>query len=101
MELTYGHFLFVSTLLFAIGLFGLMVRRNIFILLMSIELLLNAANLAFVTFAHWRGDAQGLVYAFFIIALAAAEACVGLAIVVVFYRLKKSINIDEVSEFSL
>lgn len=81
--------------LFAIGLVGVATRRNLLIQLMSIELMLNAANLALVTFSRWHGDAQGQVIAFLVMAVAAGEAAVGLALVLAFFRHRRSVLVDE------
>ena len=90
------HYLILAALLFVIGMFGVMVRRNALVLFMSVELMLNAANLTFLAFAKDRGDAIGHVSAFFIIAVAAAEAAIGLAIVIAVFRSRGSINVDEI-----
>jgi NADH-quinone oxidoreductase subunit K len=97
-----AHVLALSAVIFCIGLAGVIVRRNLLIVLMSIELMLNAANLTLVGFARARGDLQGnglegQGLAFFVIALAAAEAAVGLAIVVAVFRSRRSVNVDEVN----
>jgi NADH-quinone oxidoreductase subunit K len=90
------HYAILSALLFTIGSVGFLTRRNVLVQLMSIELMLNAVNLALVAFNRIHGrDMNGHVFAFFIIAVAAAEAAVGLAIVLSFYRLKHSVNSDE------
>lgn len=96
--MTPNHFIVLSVVIFFMGLLGVLVRKNVFFVLMSIELMLNAANLAFVTFAKVWGDLDGQVMAFFIIAIAAAEACVGLAIVVPFYRRCRSVNVEHAAE---
>jgi len=96
MELGPDRFLMVSALLFALGVVGVLLRRGAISILMSIELMLNAANLAFITFARQHGQAEGQIYVFFIITLAAAEAAVGLAIVLALFRLKDSTDVDEV-----
>jgi NADH-quinone oxidoreductase subunit K len=87
----------LSLILFLIGAAGVLLRRNAIIVLMSIELMLNAANLAFLAFARSLGDLKGQVFAFFIISLAAAEAAVGLAILVGLYRNRQTVNLDEAS----
>jgi NADH-quinone oxidoreductase subunit K len=87
----------LSLILFLIGGAGVLLRRNALIVLMSIELMLNAANLAFLAFARSLGDLKGQVFAFFVIALAASEAAVGLAIVVGLYRTRQTVNLDEAS----
>jgi NADH-quinone oxidoreductase subunit K len=87
----------LSLILFLIGVAGVLLRRNALVVLMSIELQLNAANLAFLAFARSLGDTKGHVFAFFVIALAAAEAAVGLAILVGIYRTRQTVNLDEAS----
>jgi len=84
--------------LFAIGLVGVATRRNLLIQLMSIELMLNAANLALVTFSRWHGDAEGQVVAFLVMAVAAGEAAVGLALVIAFFRHRRSVLVDEAAQ---
>ena len=90
------NYLILAAVLFCIGMFGVMVRRNALVLFMSVELMLNAANLTFLAFAKDRADAIGHVSAFFIIAVAAAEAAIGLAIVIAVFRSRGSINVDEI-----
>ena len=91
-----GHYVAVAFVIFTIGAVGFLVRRNVLVQLMSIELMLNAVNLALVAYNHVHGDTMnGQMFAFFIIAVAAAEAAVGLAIVLSFYRLRATINSDE------
>ncbi len=92
------HYLAVSALVFAIGLVGLLTRRNILMILLSIELILNSANLSFVAFSSYRGDLSGQVVVFFAMIVAAAEVTVGLAVVVLLYRKKGSINADDAAE---
>jgi NADH-quinone oxidoreductase subunit K len=87
----------LSLILFLIGTAGVLLRRNALIVLMSIELQLNAGNLAFLAFARSLGDLKGQVFSFFVIALAAAEAAVGLAILVGIYRTRQTVNLDEAS----
>ena len=95
------YYLLLSALLFVIGAVGVLVRRNAIILFMCVELMLNAVNLTFLAFARYRTDALGAleldghVMSFFVIALAAAEAAVGLAIILAIFRHRKSINVDE------
>lgn len=89
-----GHYLLVSLVLFLIGCVGVIARRNVLIVLMSVEIMLNAANLVFVTFARTRGLMDGHVVVFFVIAVAAAEAAVGLAIIVSLFRRKGTVNLD-------
>ena len=91
------HYLVVSAALFAIGLVGVMVRRNIIIVLMSIELMLNAVNINLAAFAYQWQNAAGQVFAIFIVAVAAAEAAVGLGIILAFFRNKETVNIDDMN----
>ena len=99
LGLAVEHYVFLATLLFTIGAVGFLVRRNILVQLMSIELMLNSVNLLLVAFNRkYMDDMNGQVFAFFIIAVAAAEVAVGLAIVLQFYRLRATINSDQASE---
>jgi NADH-quinone oxidoreductase subunit K len=90
-------FLFVSAVLFALGVVGVLLRRGAITILMCIELMLNAGNLAFMTFARQSGSPEAQIYVFFIMTLAAAEAAVGLAIVIALFRLRESTDVDEIS----
>ena len=89
-----GHYLIISALLFCFGLTGVMLRRNMLVILMSIELMLNAVNLAFVTFSAFNHNTNGQVMVLFVIAIAAAEAAVGLALAVTLYKKFKELNIS-------
>jgi NADH-quinone oxidoreductase subunit K len=91
------HFLYLALALFTIGMVGVLVRRNVLIVLMSIELMLNGANVALVTFSRMWGNMEGQVLAMFVIAVAAAEAAVGLAIVVSLFRARTGTEIDDLS----
>ena len=92
------HYLAVAAVLFTIGVFGIFVnRKNIIVILMSIELILNAVNINLIAFSRQLGDPVGQVFAIFIICVAAAEAAVGLGIILAFYRNKETVNIDEMS----
>ena len=91
-------YLYLAVAVFALGLFGVLVRRNVFFVLMSIELMLNAANLVFVAFAKSHNDLNGHVLAFFVMAIAASEACVGLAIVILFFKKWASTDISDAVE---
>lgn len=93
---TLAHYITVSALLFSIGVIGVVCRRNALVIFMSIELMLNAANLAFIAFARQKGTADGQVLAFFVIALAAAEVAIGLAIIVAVFRKQGTIDVDEI-----
>ncbi len=87
----------LSAVLFALGVTGVLVRRNVIVIFMSIELMLNAANLAFIAFAREAGSMEGQIFVFFVIAVAAAEVAVGLALIVAIYRSRGTIDIDEIS----
>ena len=89
--------LLVSAVVFAIGVVGVLVRRNALVIFMSIELMLNAANLAFVAFARELRSLDGQVFVFFVMAVAAAEVAVGLAIIVNLFRLRESVFVDEIN----
>ena len=89
--------LIVSAVLFTLGVMGVLLRRGAITILMSIEIMLNASNLAFINFARQFNHAEGQIYVFFVITLAAAEAAVGLAIVIALFRLRESIDVDELS----
>ena len=93
-----GHYLTVGAILFTLGVFGIFLnRRNIIIILMSIELILNAVNINLVAFSNELQNAIGQVFVVFVIAVAAAEAAVGLGIILAFYRNKETVNIDEMN----
>jgi len=92
-----SYYFALSAILFALGAMGVLIRRNAIIIFMSVELMLNAANLLFVAFARMYESLQGQIYVFFVIAVAAAEVAVGLAIIVAIFRTKKSIDIDDMS----
>jgi NADH-quinone oxidoreductase subunit K len=95
--ITTTHYMVLSAGLFTLGLVGVMTRRNIIIILMSIELMLNAVNINFIAFSYQLQNPIGQVFAVFVIVVAAAEAAVGLGIILAFYRNKETINIDEMS----
>ncbi len=88
-------YLIVSAVLFTIGVVGVLVRRNPLIMFMSIELMLNAVNLSFMTFAHYLDSVDGWIFVFLVLTVAAAEVVVGLAIIVSIFRARRDINIDE------
>ncbi len=96
-EVTIDWYIALSVMLFTIGSLGVLLRRNAIIIFMSIEMMLNSANLAFVAFARHLGDLDGQVLVFFVITVAAAEVAVGLALIVLIFRTKSSINIDELN----
>lgn len=93
-----NHYLIFCSVIFAIGVIGVLIRRNVIIIMMSIELMLNAVNLLLAAFSAYRGDASGQVFVFFVMALAAAEVAVGLAIVIMVYRNTKSVDIESLSK---
>ena len=93
----YGHFLVLAAVLFLIGVGGVMVRRNALIILMSVELMLNAANMTLIAFARMWGDLSGHTFALIVIAVAAAEAAVGLAIVVAVFRGRRNVDVDRLT----
>ncbi len=101
--ITLGDYLLVSALLFTVGFAGVMLRRNIVIILMSLELMLNAANLSLVAFSRFRTGIDGLpnynaqVFVFFIITVAAAEVAVGLAIIVALYRSRRTMHVEDLT----
>ena len=92
---TIQHYMVLSALLFFIGVFGVLFRRNLIVMFMSVELMLNAVNLSFVTFARYTQSMDGHVIAFFIMALAAAEAAIGLAILVMIFRNRATVQADD------
>jgi len=89
-----NHYILLSAIIFSIGVIGVLVRRNAIVIFMSVELMLNAVNLLLTAFSVYRGDAAGQVFVFFIMALAAAEVAIGLAIIVMIYRNTNSIDIN-------
>ncbi len=96
LEITPLHYSLLSAALFMIGVIGVLVRRNIIIIFMSIELILNAVNINLIALSDQLQDLAGQVFVVFVIAVAAAEAAVGLGIVIAFYRNKETVNIDEI-----
>ena len=97
LEISLLHYQLLAAALFMIGVMGVLVRRNIIIIFMSIELILNAVNINLVALANQFGNLSGQVFVVFIIAVAAAEAAVGLGILLAFYRNKETVNIDEMT----
>ncbi len=96
--LTANHFTILSAILFSVGAVGVLVRRNPLIMFMSIELMLNAANLAFVSYSRYLLNLDGQVFVFLVLTVAAAEVAVGLAIIVALFRSRASVNVDEASD---
>jgi NADH-quinone oxidoreductase subunit K len=95
MTIGLEHYLVVSALLFALGLMGVIVRRNLLIIYMSLELMLNAANLALVAFSRFTDNLDGQVFVFFTITVAAAEVAVGLALIVAIYRKRQTTHVED------
>lgn len=89
-----NHYLLFCSIIFSIGVIGVLTRRNVIIILMSVELMLNSVNLLLAAFSAYRGDPSGQVFVFFIMALAAAEVAVGLAIIIMVYRNTRSVDIN-------
>jgi len=92
------HYLVLAAILFAIGVTGVLMRRNVLVILLSIELILSAVNINFIAFSSYLGNAAGQIFVFFVMTVAAAEAALGLAIVVTLFRNLESINVDEISQ---
>ena len=101
MTIGLEHYLFLSFLLFSLGLLGVIMRRNLLIIYMSLELMLNAANLALVAFSRFRNQLDGQVLVFFIITVAAAEVSVGLALIVALYRKRQSAHVEDLTSMKL
>jgi NADH-quinone oxidoreductase subunit K len=95
--ITITHYITLSVILFTIGVIGVLIRRNAIVIFMCIELMLNAVNLSFVAFAHYLNSMQGQLFVFFTMTVAAAEAAVGLAIIVSVFRNKETVNIDDIN----
>jgi NADH-quinone oxidoreductase subunit K len=96
MTLTLGHFLTLGAMLFALSVIGIFLnRKNLIVLMMALELMLLAVNTNFVAFSHYLGNMDGQIFVFFILTVAAAEAAIGLAILVLLFRTRSNINVDE------
>jgi NADH-quinone oxidoreductase subunit K len=94
-----SHFLILGAVLFGLSMAGIFInRKNVIILLMSIELMLLAVNMNFVAFSHFNGDYTGQIFVFFVLTVAAAEAAIGLAILVLLFRNRNTINVDDISQ---
>ncbi|MCW8138586.1 MAG: NADH-quinone oxidoreductase subunit NuoK [Planctomycetota bacterium] len=101
MTVGLNHYLVVSALLFSLGLFGVLARRNLLVIYMSLELMLNAANLALVAFSRYNANLKGQVMVFFIITVAAAEVAVGLALIVALYRRRGTAHVEDLNSLRL
>lgn len=99
MQVPMEYYLILSAFMFSVGVAGVLIRRNAIVILMSIELMLNSANLALITFSSFMGNSVGQIFAFFVMTVAAAEAAIGLAIVIAIFRNKLTVNIDEINIF--
>jgi len=98
MSMTLGHYLSIGAMLFALAVIGIFLnRKNLIVLLMAIELMLLAVNINFVAFSHYLGDMHGQVFVFFILTVAAAESAIGLAILVLLFRNKNSIDVQDLN----
>jgi len=101
MHVGLHEYLFVSIMLFCLGLLGVILRRNLLVIYMSLELMLNAANLALVSFSRFNNRLDGQVLVFFIITVAAAEVAVGLALIVALYRKRQSAHVEDLTSMKL
>tara|TARA_A100001037_G_C15066861_1_gene597511 strand:- start:915 stop:1220 length:306 start_codon:yes stop_codon:yes gene_type:complete len=101
MEVGLEHYLVVSSLLFSIGLLGVVLRRNLILIYMSLELMLNAANLALVAFSRFTDNLDGQLMVFFIITVAASEVAVGLALIVALFRRRQTTNVEDLATLKL
>jgi len=93
--ITVYHYMILSAILFSIGTFGVLTRKNMIVIFMCIELMLNSVNLTFISLSRHLGNMDGQVFVFFVMTVAAAEAAVGLALIIAFYRNKESVEIDD------
>ena len=93
------YYLVLSAIMFSTGVVGVLIRRNAIVVFMSVELMLNSANLTLITFSSYLGNSVGQIFVFFVMAVAAAEAAVGLAIIIALFRNKLTVNIDEINIF--
>ena len=94
MEIGLNHYLVLSTILFAIGLVGVMKRKNLLLLFFATEILLNSVNIAFAAISHYYGDLTGQMFAFFVIAIAASEVAVGLGLLIVWFKRHNNVDLD-------
>lgn len=101
MAVPIAYYLVLSAILFSIGVGAFLIKRNIVTIFMSIELMLNAVNLAFVAFSHQRHEVSGQLFVFFVMVVAAAEAAVGLAIIIALFRARNTLNVDQVDLMKL
>lgn len=99
MNVPIEYFLVLSAFMFVVGTLGVIIRRNAIVVFMSIELMLNSANLSLVTYSSYLGNVMGQLFVFFVMTVAAAEAAIGLAIIIMVFRNKLTVNIDEINLF--
>jgi NADH-quinone oxidoreductase subunit K len=97
MQIPIEYYLILSAFMFTVGIVGVLTRRNAIVVFMCIELMLNSANLTLITYSSYLGDVAGQLFVFFVMAVAAAEAAVGLAIIIAIFRNKLTVNIDEIN----
>lgn len=97
MQIPIEYYLILSAFMFTVGIVGVLTRRNAIVVFMCVELMLNSANLTLITFSSYLGDVTGQLFVFFVMAVAAAEAAVGLAIIIAIFRNKLTVNIDEIN----
>ena len=101
MTISIEHYLVVSIVLFCLGLLGVIIRRNLIVMYMGLELMLNAANLTLVSFSHFRDNLDGQIMVFFVITVAAAEVAVGLALIVALYRKRQTTDVTDLTSMKL
>jgi NADH-quinone oxidoreductase subunit K len=99
--LSLHHYLILSGILFSIGTLGVLVRRNAIVIFMCVELMLNAVNLSFIAFSRYLGNIDGQIFVFFVMTVAAAEAAVGLALMIAFYKNRESIDVEDMNIMKL
>ena len=99
--LALNNYLILSAILFSIGTIGVLVRRNAIVIFMCVELMLNAVNLTFIAFSRYLGNIDGQVFVFFVMTVAAAEAAVGLALMIAFYKNRESIDVEDINMMKL
>lgn len=97
MVVTLSHYLFLGAALFILGIIGVLIRRNVIVIFMSIELMLNAVNLTFIAISRYLHSIDGQLFVFFVMAVAAAEVAVGLAIIVALFRNRETVNVEEIN----
>ena len=99
--LSLHHYLILSGILFSIGAMGVLIRRNAIVIFMCVELMLNAVNLTFISFSRYLGNIDGQIFVFFVMTVAAAEAAVGLALMIAFYKNRESIDVEDINLMKL